>query len=132
MKFAKVLIALCLLMGVCSAFTTEDKGKGLYMVGVSASFTDSLIYFTDVQFVDSIEIGKDGLLHERGQYSTQLDDYLKYKKGLDNRTTFIYFHKNKAKLEKDINKMKGKYRKEGKALLKQVDAGFKFQKATTY
>ena len=40
--------------------------------------------------------------------------------------------RNKAKLEKDINKMKGKYRKEGKALLKQVDAGFKFQKATTY
>lgn len=132
MKIVKALIVLCLVFCVCSAFTHEEKGKGMYMVGVSASFADSLIYFTDVQFVDSVALGSDGLLPERGQYSDQLDDYLKYKQGLDNRTTFIYFNEKKAKLEKVIKKMKDKYLKDGKAQLKQVDAGFKFTKAVEY
>ena len=132
MKIAKVLIILCLVFSVCSAFTQEDKGKGMYMAGVSASFTDSLIYFTDIQFVDSVILGADGLLLERSQYSGQLEDYLKYKKGLNNRVTFIYFNEKKAKLEKEIKKMKDKYLKDGKVVLKQVDEAFKFTKAVEY
>lgn len=132
MKIAKVLIILCLVFSVCSAFTQEDKGKGMYMVGVSASFADSLIYFTDIQFVDSIALGADGLLPERSQYSSQLEDYLKYRKGLNNRVTFIYFNEKKAKLEKEIKKMKDKYLKDGKVVLKQVDEAFKFTKAVEY
>ena len=132
MKYVKVLASLMLMFMVCTAFTSNDKGKGMYIVGVSASFTDSLIYFTDIQFVDSVELGKDKLLPMRGQYSDQLDTYLEQKLGLKNRTCFIYFNEKKNKLEKAIKKMKGKYQKEGKAVLKETGADFKFTKAVLY
>ena len=76
MKYVKFLVPLFLVMVVCSAFTMEKKGKGMYIAGVSASFTDSLVYFTDVQFMENVELGKDKLLPMRDQYSEQLDDYL--------------------------------------------------------
>ncbi|MBO5079740.1 MAG: hypothetical protein J6B82_02540, partial [Bacteroidaceae bacterium] len=68
MKFVKIVASLFIVLAVCTASTMEKK-KGMYMVGVSASFTDSLIYFTDIQFLDSVELDKDKLLPMRGQYS---------------------------------------------------------------
>ena len=132
MKFVKVFVSLLAVLTFCTASTMENKKKGMYIVGVSASFTDSLIYFTDIQFVDSVELGKDKLLPMRGQYSDQLDTYLEQKLGLKNRTCFIYFNEKKNKLEKSIKKMKGKYQKEGKAVLKETGADFKFTKAVLY
>lgn len=132
MKFLKVLSSLLLVFALCSAFTMKSKNKGVYMAGVSASFTDSLIYFTDILFVDSVELDKDDLLPMRAQYSNQLEDYLLQKYGLTNRTCFVYFDLKKEKLEKTIKKMKAKYQKAGKSQLKQVDASFKFTKAEEY
>lgn len=134
MKFIRVLASLFLVLLVCSASTPKSKSNknGLYMVGVSASFTDSLIYFTDVQFVDSVELDKDGYLPLREQYSDQLDNYLEMKIGLKNRTCFIYFNKKKDKLEKNINKMKAKYQKEGKGVLRDTGDDFKFNKVNPY
>lgn len=131
MKFLKALIPLFLIIVVCSAFSLKGKSKGVYVVGVSASFTDSLIYFTDVQFVDSIEL-KDKMLPYRDQYSDQVKAYLEQVKGLKNRTCFIYFDKKKSKLEKDVKKMKEKYRKEGKSIVREMDSNFKFSKAVAY
>lgn len=132
MKFIKILASLFLVLTVSSAFAKKDKSDGLYMVGVSASFTDSLVYFTDIQFVDSVSYTSEGLLSERAQYSEQLDDYLEYQKGMKNRTCFIYFNEKKSKLEKNIKKMKEKYLKGGKSVLKEVGPDFKFKKAVEY
>lgn len=132
MKFIKVFVSLLAVLTFCTASTMENKKKGMYIVGVSASFTDSLIYFTDIQFVDSVELGKDKLLPMRGQYSDQLDNYLEQKLGLENRTCFIYFDEKKSKVEKAIKKMKGKYQKEGKVVIKETGADFKFTKAVLY
>ena len=132
MKFVKILAPLMLAMVVCSAFTMKDKGNGVYMVGVSASFSDSLIYFTDIQLVDSVVLEKGGLLPDRGQYSDQLEMYMEHQLGLKNRTCFIYFNEKKEKLEKSIKKMKEKYQKEGKVVLKETGADFKFTKAVEY
>ena len=132
MKFVKVFVSLLAVLTFCTASTMENKKKGMYIAGVSASFTDSLIYFTDIQFVDSVELGKDKLLPMRGQYSDQLDNYLEQKLGLENRTCFIYFDEKKSKVEKDIKKMKGKYQKEGKVVIKETGADFKFTKAVLY
>lgn len=129
MKFVKVFISLLVVLAVCTASTMENKKKGMYIVGVSASFTDSLIYFTDIQFVDSVELGKDKLLPMRGQYSDQLDNYLEKKLGLQNRVCFIYFDAKKDKVEKVIKKMKKDYQKDGKVVLKETGADFKFTKA---
>lgn len=128
MKLVKVFASLMFVFVLCSAFTMEKKGKGVYIAGVSASFTDSLIYFTDIQYIDSVVIGKDGLLPNRSEYSGQLDVYLEQKMGVPNRTCFIYFNEKKAKLEKTLKEMKGKYQKDGKSILRETGADFKFSK----
>lgn len=129
MKFVKIVASLFIVLAVSTASTLEKKKNGMYIVGVSASFTDSLIYFTDIQFVDSVKLGKDKLLPMRGEYSDQLDSYLELKQGLKNRTCFIYFDESKQKLEKTIKKMKAKYQKEGKSVLRETGADFQFTKA---
>ena len=97
MKLMKIFASLFLVFMVCSAFSLKGNKKdmGMYMVGVSASFTDSLIYFTDIQHLDSVSLYKDKLLPLRGQYSEQLEDYLENKLGLKDRTCFIYFDARK-------------------------------------
>lgn len=129
MKSMKVLASLLLVLMVSSAFTMEGKGKGMYIVGVSASFTDSLVYFTDIQFVDSVELDKNEMLPMRAQYSKQLENYLEGQQGLSDRTCFIYFDKKEAKLQKFIKKMKDKYLNDGKSLLRETGASFKFTRA---
>lgn len=132
MKLVKLLASLLLVLVVCTASTLEGKKKGMYIVGVSASFTDSLIYFTDVQFVDSVSLGKDKLLPNRSQYSEQLEDYLKIQQGLKNRTCFIYYSKKKSSLEKTVKKMKEKYKNDGKSIVRETGSDFKFTKAIEY
>ena len=39
---------------------------------------------------------------------------------------------DKAKLEKELKKLKEKYQKSGKSMLKEVDSSFKFKKAVGY
>lgn len=132
MKSLKILASLFVVLMVCTASTLEGKKKGMYIVGVSASFTDSLIYFTDVQFVDSVTLNSEKLLSNRSQYSEQLEDYLKMREGGKNRTCFIYYNKKKAALEKMVKKMKEKYQKDGKSILKETGSDFKFTKAIDY
>lgn len=133
MKFVKVLASLILVLMVCSAFTMKSKSNGMYIVGVSASFADSLVYFTDIQFVDSVTLDKETkLLPMRSQYSEQLDTYLEQVKGMETRTCFIYFDQKKSALEKVIKKMKEEYKKGGKSIIRDVDADFKFTKAIEY
>ena len=134
MKIAKILATLFLVLVVCTASTMEKKVKNrnMYMVGVSASFTDSLIYFTDIMVVDSLEFDDNDYLQYRQQYSEQMEMYLEQKENLKHRTCFIYFHEKKNKLEKKIQKMKSKYQKEGKSILRDLGADFKFTKAVGY
>lgn len=132
MKSVKILASLLFVMMVCTAATLEEKQKGIYIVGVSASFTDPHVYFTSVQFIDSVKVGKDKLLPLRAEYSDQLDDYLEQQKGMKNRTTFIYFDKKKGALEKTIKKMKEKYLKKGDVSIQQVEEGFKFTRVVDY
>lgn len=132
MKFVKIVASLFIVLAMCTASTLENKKGGMYIVGVSASFTDSLIYFTDIQFMDSVKLGKDKLLPMRSQYSDQLDNYLEQVKGMENRTCFIYFDEKKAKVEKTIKKMQEDYQKDGKSILRDLGADFKFSKAVEY
>ena len=129
MKFVKIVASLFIVLAMCTASTLENKKNGMYIVGVSASFTDSLIYFTDIQFVDSVNVDKNKLLPMRSQYSDQLENFLEQVKGMKNRTCFIYFNEKKSKLEKNINKMKENYQKEGKSILRELGDEFKFTKA---
>ena len=53
MKSIKILCSLLLVLTVCSAFSLKGS-KSVYIVGVSASFTDSLVYFTEIQLLDNL------------------------------------------------------------------------------
>lgn len=116
-----------------AAKKSKDKNKyGVYMVGVSASFTDSLVYFTDIQFVDSAVVDNKGFLVGRSQYSLQLKDYLETNEGGKNRTCFMFFNVKKNKLQKELSKIQEKYKKGGSLVLKSVNPEFKFEKAEIY
>ena len=104
MKSIKILCSLLLVLTVCSAFSLKGS-KSVYIVGVSASFTDSLVYFTEIQLLDSVRLDKNKMLPERSQYSYQLKNYLENEEGLTNRTCFVYFSNSRKKLQKTINKM---------------------------
>lgn len=135
MRYIKLL---CFLLAVsvvagAAAKKSKDKNKyGVYMAGVSASFTDSLVYFTDIQFVDSAVVDGKGFLVGRTQYSIQLKDYLETKQGGKNRTCFMFFNVKKNKLQKELLKLKEKYKKGNNMVLKSVNPEFKFEKAEMY
>ena len=108
-----------------SAFSKQPKDKnkyGVYLAGVSASFTDSLVYFTGVQYLDSASVDGKGLLVGRALYSIQLKDYLEQKQNGKNRTCFIFFSRKKK------NVMKERYAKGSSLVLQDVNAEFKFEK----
>ncbi|MBM6960792.1 hypothetical protein H6A61_07995 [Bacteroides caecigallinarum] len=135
MRYIKLLcflFAVSIVVGA-TAKKSKDKNKyGVYMAGVSASFTDSLVYFTDIQFLDSAQVDGKGFLVGRSQYSVQLKDYLETKEGGKNRTCFMFFNLKKNKLQKELQKLKEKYNKGKNMVLKDVNPEFKFEKAELY
>lgn len=135
MRLIKLLcfvFAVSMVVGV-AAKKSKDKNKyGVYMVGVSASFTDSLVYFTDIQYLDSAMVDGKGFLVGRSQYSVQLKDYLETKQGEKNRTCFMFYNLKKNKLQKELLKLKDKYKKGNSLVLKDVNPEFKFEKAELY
>lgn len=126
------MFAISIVVGA-AAKKSKDKNKyGVYMVGVSASFTDSLVYITDIQFLDSAVVDGKGFLVGRSQYSLQLKDYLETKENGKNRTCFMFFNVKKNKLQKELSQLKEKYKKGGSLVLKSVNPEFKFEKAEMY
>jgi hypothetical protein len=81
MKKLKYLLLLCTVctltvMGINEASAKRRQLSHIYMFGFSASFSDSIIYFTDIQTVDSAWIDDKTLfLQGRDIYSQQLKDY---------------------------------------------------------
>ena len=101
MKYIRLIMAVALTFLVCSAFTMKkDKEKPVYVFGVAASFTDTLVYYTDIQLLDSVYLNEHGFLPQRDLYSYQLKNHLEYNMNKLNYTCVIYFSDNKKKLEK--------------------------------
>lgn len=76
MKYVRILFAVALVFMVCSAFSfkkgKEGKEKAVYAFGVAASFNDTVVYFTDIQVLDSVKLDKGGFLPKRDLYTYQL------------------------------------------------------------
>ena len=84
----------------------------VYMFGLAASFTDTIVHFTAIQQVDSAWIeSKNNFLQERQAYSYQLRDYLNEKQQLPHRTCIIFYSLKREKLEKKYQKMLKLYTK---------------------
>lgn len=129
MKYVRVLLAMTLALMLCSAFTLKEKEKPVYAFGVAASFNDSIVYYTEVQLLDSVELDKSGFLPKRDLYTYQLKNYLEYEMKKPDYTCMIYFSENKGKLEKEASKVMGKYKKSKDLVLQVVAPGaFSFKK----
>ena len=121
MKTIKTTGILFLLFVLMSAFTV-NKGeiKPVYVMGVSLCFGDSVVYFTDIQQIDSIRLTKEGFLPSREGYSEQLKSYLMNKDGNMNHTCITYFSEKKADLQKKATKLIKRYQTNGTAIIHQI------------
>jgi len=81
----------------------------MYMFGFAASFSDTIVHFTDIQQVDSVWIDKKTkFLIGRENYSYQLRNHLSNQQ-LDRRTCVVIFDIDRSKLEKKLLKMRKQY-----------------------
>ena len=123
MKYVKILFAVALVFTLCSAFSLKKGGhKPVYAFGVSASFTDTVIYYTEIQMLDSVALDKNGFLPHRELYSYQLKNYLEVNQLQQNSTCMIYFSENKKKLEKEATKILNKYKKNNRMTVSRIDS----------
>lgn len=131
MKQLRSLLALMLMFILCTGFIGKknDKEKAVYAFGVAASFSDTLVYYTDIQLLDSVQLDKNKFLPKRQEYSRQLKEYVQYQLVHDNYTTMIYFSDKKEKLQKRFDKTLKKYQKDTIFSLHLIPtADFKFKK----
>ena len=133
-KFFSILFILCLVMPSLS-FAKGDKKKEskkkiqteVYVWGVSLSFSDSIVYFTEIQRVEGAII-EDKLLPNRHLYAYELKDYMSYEEGKPGRTSFIYFSDKRSKLEKKEQKVKKKLIEGGEKTVRYLGDKFNFTK----
>ena len=130
MRMIKPLTVLLLAAMVLPSFARKKKDKneyGVYLAGAAASFTDSLVYITDIQYLDSASLNPQGLLNGRAQYSLQLKDHLEQDGRLQHRTCFMFFSKKKKSLEKEMAKLRRNYQKGSQLTVKDLN-DFRFTK----
>lgn len=122
MKYVKILFVLALAFTVCSAFSIKKGSpKPVYAFGISASFADTVVYYTDIQLLDSVHLDKNGFLPHRELYSYQLKNFLEYEMKQPNRTCMIYFSDSKKKIDKEALKVLGKYKKNKSVVLQKIE-----------
>ncbi len=128
MKYVRILMALAVVFTICSAFTMKSKDKPVYAFGVAASFSDTVVYYTDIQLLDSVSLKNNGFLPQRDLYSYQLKNHVEYELNKPNYTCMIYFSETKKKLEKEMSKVIGKYKKSHLHLQVLDQKSFRFVK----
>ncbi|KAA6317515.1 hypothetical protein EZS27_032340 [termite gut metagenome] len=131
MKFTKISLALLFSFIFLSAFSLKkEKDETVYAFGVAASFTDTIVYCTGVQVLDSVKLDKYKFLPNRDAYSYQLKSYLEYQRNIPNQVCMIYFSNNKKNLEKEATKLLNKYKKNKNITIQRIDvAAFRFKYA---
>ena len=102
-----IIVALCLMMGIGTASAKKQQVEKMYMFGMAAAFTDTIVHFTNIQIVDSVWIeSKNNFLQDRDVYSNQLRTFLRDKQQSPNRTCIVFYSTKREKLEKKYQKMK--------------------------
>ena len=129
-----ILTILCLLlMAVGTASARKQQVEKMYMFGMAAAFTDTIVHFTNIQVVDSVWIeSKNHFLQDRDLYSLQLRNFLRDKQQSPNRTCIVFYSTKREKLEKKYQKMKRLYGKDKRGVehfdVRYImDTDFKFQ-----
>lgn len=125
-----LLILFLAVSAMCSTANAKgDKNETVYLFGASFSFSDSVVYFTEIMPVDGAKLDKktNFLLH-RQYYSYELKDYMNFQENMPGRTSVVYFSTKRSKLEKTEARLKKRLiEKEGK-IVRYLGDKFKFVK----
>lgn len=131
MKYFKLICVSLLLTAVLSAFSfpfLKPKSNAVYAFGVAASFKDTVVYFTDIQVLDSVKLSK-GFLPNRSSYSDELKEYVEASKNVEHETCMIFFNKDRDKLQKKEIKLRKLYKKSNNVIIKSIHSSeFRFKK----
>ena len=133
-KIFSIILLMCLVIPSLS-FAKDGKTKErkkkvqteVYVWGVSLSFSDSVVYFTEIQHIEGAII-EDKLLPNRHLYAYELKDYMSYEENMPGRTSFIYFSDKRSKLEKKEQKVKKRLVEGGEKTVRYLGDRFKFTK----
>ena len=113
----KVLVLLILFAGVGTISAKKQQVEKMYMFGMAAAFTDTIVHFTNIQTVDSVWIeSKNNFLQDRNEYSYQLRTFLRDRQQMPNRTCIVFYSPKREKLEKKYQKMQRLYGKDKKGV----------------
>ena len=87
------------------------RGTGkVYLFGVSQELTDSVVYVTFINEVDSFDLAKKTkFLPFRSEFSLQLKEYMQGTMKKDHQTTVVFYSNSRKKLSKKYYKIKKRY-----------------------
>lgn len=112
MRFWKYTLPLIVMMMTGTLKVTADPviTPKAYMFGFVANFNDSVIYFTDIQTVDSVWYDKKTkYLLGRSGYSNQLRDYFTNEMKKPHSTCIVIYALKRKDAEKKFVKLRKKY-----------------------
>ena len=91
----------------------ESNGKGrgkVYLFGVCQQLTDSMVYITSIQEIDSIDLErKTKFLPFRSEFSIQLKEYMEGTLQRRYQTACVFYSSKRKKISKKYYKIKKRY-----------------------
>lgn len=132
MKSLRLLYAILLMsvaLGASARKKKTDKSDEftpVYAFGIGLSFNDSIVYYTDIQLLDSAKVGKYNVLEMRSDYSNQLGAYIESRMHKADYSTMTVYELKRSKAEKGYRKFLKKYEKNSAnmVLVKKEDFAF--------
>ncbi len=123
MKSLKYIILSLLLIFTTGAQAQKVQVPHIYMFGFSASFTDPIVYFTEIQDMPNAWMDKKKkFLLGHDNYAEQMKNYLTEQQQ-PNRVCMVFFSTKKSKMEKEYLKLRKKYMGEDKKKKKKKSGG---------
>lgn len=108
LKFIALVVVLSTFLPANAAKKSETTKA--YLFGFVANFTDSVVYFTDIQEIENVTIQKKTkFLKDRDSYSDQLRYYFTDKLNMPHRTCIVSFGLTRKEAEKKYVKMRKLY-----------------------
>ncbi len=123
-----VMLVVTLLAVAKQKPTQYGRGSGkVYLFGVSQQLTDSVVYLTFINEVDSFDLAKKTkFLPFRSEFSLQLKEYMEGTLYKDHQTTVVFYSASRKKLSKKYYKIKKRYLDNPYTKIVPID-GFKFR-----
>jgi hypothetical protein len=124
-----LLFVLIAAVGVAREKKDNNKVKEapVYILGASVSFSDSIVYFTEIQKLDNVVL-ENGFLPHRQYYAYELKDYMSFEENIPGRISVVYFDEKRSKLEKKEQKIKKHLMEKENKIIRYLGDKFKFVK----